>query len=181
MERWNTYLKQGKQELFSRNYEQAVHYLREALEECPVEKNIKLSEILFFMGIALKQLGQNNYAYRCWQNAAMLRDTSETDNFGDFEWKTFYRIQLMKYLATKRKKQLSSLAESDMIHDLLKSAWMEVKDTEGLMTLDYYQRCNVYQSIFIAFPEIDLSGNENQQAMGQILPFFKSSSNDGKK
>jgi tetratricopeptide (TPR) repeat protein len=181
MERWIEKFESGKQLLFQNDYSQAVHELREALELCPVEQTIRLSEVLFFMGVALKNLGQKQYAYRCWENAAMLRDTDSDDDFQNLEWKTFFRIQLVKYLSLKKKKQFSSLAESDMIHDLVKSAWMEIKDSPDIMSLDYYDRCDVYRSVFIAFPQITGATEDAFTKMGQIVSFSRNHRNDGKK
>lgn len=178
MEQWKQQLEQGKHSLHSLEHQQAIVYLKEALSVCPVENSLGLSEILFFMGIAFRNLGHHNYAYRCWENAAMLRDRQESEY--DLDWRAFYRIQLIKYLSTKNQQQFGSLAESDMIHDLIKLTWEEVKTSYDLMQSDFHDRCAFYRTVRISFPRIDADGINGRQ-MGQIISFSRSSGKNGKK
>ena len=42
-------------------------------------------------------------------------------------WKKFYRIQMSSYLVSKRNLEVSA-PEGDMVHDLIRDSWAEVKD-----------------------------------------------------
>ena len=178
MKRWKEHLEEGKHSLFSLEHQDAIKRFKEALSDCPVENFLGLSEILFFMGSAFRNLGYHDYAYRCWENAAMLRDREEQEH--DLDWRAFYRIQLVKYLSSKHQKQFASLAESDMIHDLIKLTWDEVKTSYNLPQGDFHDRCSFYRTVRIAFPRVDADGNTGRQ-VGQIISFSRNSGKNGKK
>gem|GEM_PF-4292478 len=180
MNTWKEQLEKGKQYLFGQESRRALEELQQAMEQCPEENTMDLSEIMFFLGAAYRSLGYDDSAYQCWENAAMLRD-SEDEDF-DLDWKAFFRIQLVKYLSAKKAQKFSSLAESDMIHDLIKGAWSEVKHEESLAGCDFHQRCRYYRSVRIVFPRIETpEDGEANQGLGQIIPFSSIKQNNGKK
>jgi hypothetical protein len=165
-------IEQGKQELFEKRADTSMQTFREALIVCPPEDRMDMGEIFFFLGLAFRNLGHTEYALRSWENAAFIRDRGEDAEGKD--WRVFHTIQTSRYLIRKGTGQFDSLAESDMIHDLIKMTWYEIYDLEGLQHMGYYQRCDYYRSIQIAFPEfgikqISAKGKESSH----IVPFIK--------
>ena len=49
------------------------------------------------------------------------------DDDEDPLWKRFYRIQMSSYLIAKRNLEVSA-PEGDMVHDLIRDCWADVKD-----------------------------------------------------
>ncbi len=175
---WKKALEQGRRHLFNQEYQEAAESLKQAMEHCPESQRIGLSEVLFFMAAAYRGFGYDKYAYQCWENAAMLRNGDESC---DFDWKAFYRIQLVKYVSAKRTKRFGSLAESDMVHDLIKIAWEQVKEFYHIWECSFPERCSLYRSIRIIFPQIEEEQSLRQKKVGQIISFSSRSTNGGKK
>lgn len=139
---------------------------------CPEDDAMSMGEIFFFLGLTYRNLGHAEYALRCWENGAYIRDRGEDAEGND--WRVFHTIQTSRYLIRKGSGQFDSLAESDMIHDLIKMTWYEICDLEGLSSMDYYERCSYYRSIRIAFPEFGMKQiDQNGKNKGQIVPFIK--------
>ncbi len=165
----------GKKELFEKKAQQSMQTFRKALMLCPVEDSLCMGEIFFFLGLAFRNLGHSEYSLRCWENAAFIRDRNGA--IEDKDWRVFHTIQTSRYLIRKGTGSFDTIAESDMIHDLIRMTWYEICDLEGLQELPYYQRCNYYRSIQIAFPEIGTKTLTQQGTKGsQIVPFIKSES-----
>ena len=49
------------------------------------------------------------------------------DNDEDPLWKRFYSIQMSSYLISKRNMEVSA-PEGDMVHDLIRDTWQNLKD-----------------------------------------------------
>ena len=49
------------------------------------------------------------------------------DNDSDPLWKRFYNIQMCSYLISKKNLDVSE-PEGDMVHDLIRDTWLEIKD-----------------------------------------------------
>lgn len=146
---------------------------KEALDACPVEESLRMGEIFFFLGLAFRNLGHNEYALRCWENSSFIRDRNE--EIIDKDWRVFHTIQTSRYLLRKGTGQFDTLAESDMVHDLIRLTWYEICDLEGLQHMSYYQRCEYYRSIHISFPAIGAKQiSRDGEEKSQIVPFIKS-------
>ncbi len=165
-------IEQGKHELFENRSDVSVHTFKEALCSCGDDDPMCMGEIFFFLGLAYRNLGHTQYALRCWENASFIRD--KQDEINDKDWRVFHTIQTSRYLIGKGTGKFDTIAESDMIHDLIRMTWYEICDLEGLRKMSYYERCGYYRSIRISFPEITLRNMvENTPDSGQIVPFMK--------
>ncbi|MGM0431805.1 MAG: hypothetical protein ACQEQU_03760 [Spirochaetota bacterium] len=175
MDRVKSLLETGKQLLFEKKAQQSMQIFKEALDECPVENSLQMGEVFFFLGVSFKKLGHGEYALRCWENSAFARDRSEA--IAQKDWRMFHSIQMSRYLSRKGTGQFDTLAECDMVHDLIRMTWYEIYDLEGLQQMGYYQRVAYYRSIHITFPTIGSKqvGRRGEQT-GQIVPFIKSDS-----
>ncbi len=166
-------IEQGKYELFENKSDKSLQLFKEALIVCPDTDTICMGEIFFYLGLTYRNLGHTQYALRCWENASFVRD--RFDDISDKDWRVFHTIQTSRYLLQKGTGSFDTIAESDMIHDLIKMTWYEICDLEGLKPMSYYDRCTYYRSIRISFPEVDLykialDSNDS----GQIVPFLTS-------
>lgn len=74
------------------------------------------------------------------------------DNDEDPLWKRFYSIQMTSYLVSKRNLDVSA-PEGDMVHDLIRDTWQEVK--KSMQTSQFGPISNVdqwFKTIRIDFP-----------------------------
>ena len=74
------------------------------------------------------------------------------DNDDDPLWKRFYNIQMTSYLVSKRNLRVSA-PEGDMVHDLIRDTWQEVKSS--MQTSQFGPISNVdqwFKTIRIDFP-----------------------------
>ena len=118
---------------------EAVRSLQAALEDCPPSRSKDLYRICFYLGIALRASGIPQSAIKSWISCQRLnkrghsrkmlsrftncygmdpQDTSEAD-----DWQAFSSIQTARYLLCKNKRTFSTLAEQDMIRDLIRDTW----------------------------------------------------------
>lgn len=166
-------IEEGKRQLFASHAQKSMNTFKTALSLCPAEERMCMGEMFFFLGLSFRNLGHREYALRCWENAAFVRDPSSDPESKD--WRVFHTIQVSRYLLRKGTGQFDTLAESDMIHDLIKMTWHEICDLEGLEKMDFYHRCDYYRTIRIAFPEIAAGRiGSDKEKEGQIVPFSKS-------
>lgn len=166
-------LKEGKELLFSQKAHEAMNVFNNALEVCVCDNNIELGEILFYLGLAFKKIGHNVHAQRCWLNAFKIRDINNTGNYQNDEWEIFHAIQLSRYLSYKMDFQFDTLAEGDMVHDLIKTIWLEICTLPQFNSMSSDERVNYYQTITIIFPEMNLKEDQEQSVKGNIVSFLQ--------
>jgi hypothetical protein len=136
-----------------RRYERALRVCTINLENESGLDHSKSALCFFRLGIVLSRLKEIENSIRCFSDAFLLRDSSFIDEAGP-QWKDFHKIQMSRYIYGKRKKSLSSLAEGDMIHDLIKNRYLllleEIKKSEipfAATNINLY-----FESIKIDFP-----------------------------
>jgi hypothetical protein len=78
------------------------------------------------LGNSFCKLGDIEKALRSWNDAFLVRGC-EFSSDKDYEWKKFHDIQFAIYLLGK-KRLCVSLSEGDMIHDLIRMKWEELKN-----------------------------------------------------
>jgi hypothetical protein len=105
---------------------------KKALATCTVKlagqdgANPQEAALCFFrMGVVLSRVGKLHDAIRCFHDAFMLRD-GKTMDIQD-GWVDFHTVQMAKYILGKPRKWIASLAEGDMVHDLIRSRWIDLK------------------------------------------------------
>ena len=106
---------------------------RKALNICSaklsgiIDENPEETALCFFrMGVVLSRLGDIGSAIRCFNDAFVLRDIS-SELPHTHHWREFHDVQMAIYILGKKKKTLVSLAEGDMVHDLIKHRWIQLK------------------------------------------------------
>lgn len=169
-------LEKGKYNLFHNDAHAAMDNLKEALELCPCDHRIEMGEILFFLGMAFKNLGHTEFARRCWENAVFVRDNYSLDAEENENWKSFHGIQVRRYLKTKSEPRFESLAEGDMIHDLIWMTWNEIKDLHEFKRLGAEERVAYFHTVRIEFPSLDQDiefSVDSASPLGQIISFSR--------
>jgi hypothetical protein len=70
------------------------------------------------------------------------------------DWHAFYSIQAARYLLCKNKRVFSTLAEQDMIADLIRDAWKDLAGTSTLAGRTGCQKMEAFRSFRIVFPSV---------------------------
>ena len=151
---------------------EAVRSLQKALDSCPPSKSRDLYRICFYLGIALHRLGFSHSAIKSWVSCQRLNKRGYTRKLlsrftncygmerqvsveGD-DWQAFFSVQLVRYLSGKHKRSFSTQAEHDMISDLVRDAWGDLRRSNGLGGKSYCEKLALFRSIWIVFPSVVL-------------------------
>jgi len=86
----------------------------------------EMGECIFKMGVVLAHLGEIQQSIRCFNDAFLMRD-DDSSGYKDLGWKEFHDVQMTIYIMGKQHKCISSLAEGDMVHDLIKYRWKQLE------------------------------------------------------
>lgn len=168
MESWILDLKLGMKKLSRHEPQSALRYLRGAIKRCPVRRSADLARILFFTGVALKKIGLHDGAVNSWRASWKLSKSGPANRHlkrfsNDYgmakqgmaeldDWRAFYSLQLSRYLKSKKSRCLGTLAEQDMIRDLIFDAWQEVKDSGVLAGRPPAEKLTIFKGVSIVFP-----------------------------
>jgi hypothetical protein len=68
------------------------------------------------------------------------------------DWQMFYSIHVNRYLSGKRTEKIGSVAERDMINDLVREAWNSTISGVRLNTMSPKQKLALFRSVEIIFP-----------------------------
>ncbi len=112
------------------------------------------SALCFFrLAVALSRLGQLPQAIRAFSNAFMIRSLATQPDQGVL-WRQFHDVQMTIYILGKRNKGISTLAEGDMIHDLIQHRWEQVQQQLQNSQIPFAAKDMIpwFQSIRIDFP-----------------------------
>lgn len=105
------------------------------------------------LGNTLSILGELPGALRCYQDAFKLIHR-EPEEEGIYRFSEFYTVQFTLYILGKRDKQILSIAEGDMIYDLIHQKWEQLMEELGTSQFSFV--CSDlrrwYASVVIDFP-----------------------------
>ena len=73
MENWKTDFFKGKKCIIRKDLKGALEYLHRSIKKCPVENDVELADLFFYLGVAFKKLGCIIPAVRSW-DASMCAD-----------------------------------------------------------------------------------------------------------
>jgi hypothetical protein len=79
------------------------------------------------------------------------RGSTEAD-----DWQAFYCIHLRRYVSSKKSRKIGTLAEADMIRELIAEHWEKVRASQLATSLAPDQKLLLYQKIVIVFPFFDV-------------------------
>lgn len=134
-------------------YRRALTVCTDRLSKNEGDDAIQSALCFYRMGVALSRMGEVAEAIRCFNDAFMIRDQQDYE-IHSLHYRQFHDIQMALYVLGKRNKTISSLAEGDMVHDLIKHRWLllleQIKNSQiSLATQDLE---GWFRSIKIDFP-----------------------------
>jgi len=180
---WKQYFRQGVEQNLCDNFEQAQKLLEAAFDGCPDEESELACEIVFEIGRSFfgrrkrgAGIGSMLEAVKMGHEEAhtenMMRALVneygmpvQKDPLGD-DRSAFTAIHVMRYLYSKKSGKFGTLAERDMIMELVSDAWSDFKERvrlDGLRTRVKISRFREYVIFFPTFrvPEEINSGSEH--------------------
>ena len=171
--KWARHYQRGLGSLSRHRPAEAVKSLQTALEECPPSRSHDLYKICLYLGVALQRVGFPQSAIKSWISCQRLnkrgptrkmlsrytncygmerQDTSQAD-----DWQAFSSIQTLRYLLGKNKRTFSTLAEQDMIRDLIQDSWVAMHRSPGFSNMSGCEKLEAFRAVRIVFPTVVLS------------------------
>jgi len=170
---WSMYFDKGLGLLARHHTAQAIHFLQIALEKCPASHSRELYRICLFLGVALRRMGFCQSAIKSWISCQRLNKRGHTrkmlvrltnsygmerrDSEQEDDWQAFASIQTARYLMGKRKRTFSTLAEKDMILDLIRDHWLTLLNSGELQGRSSCDKLGYFRKVNIVFPTTGLS------------------------
>ena len=169
---WAPHYDKGLVSLARHRPADAVKSLQTALEKCPPSNSRDLYKICLYLGVALQRICFPQSAIKSWISCQRLnkrgptrkmlsrytncygmerQDSSEAD-----DWQAFSSLQTLRYLLGKNKRTFSTLAEHDMIHDLIKDSWRELTAATDLRSMPGCDKLAAFRAVRIVFPTVVL-------------------------
>jgi hypothetical protein len=167
---WSLNFDRGLGALSQHRPAEAVKSLQRALESCPPSRPHDLYRVCFYLGIALRRLGFSQSAIKSWMSCQRLnkrghtrkmlfrftncygmerQETTEAD-----DWQAFSSIQTARYLLCKNRRTFATLAEKDMIGDLIRDSWEDLLRSGHLGGVSGCDKLEVFRSVRIVFPSV---------------------------
>jgi hypothetical protein len=158
--------------LSSHDSPEAARELQQALADCPADHAADLRRICWFLGIALLRLGHPQAALRSLISCQRLRKRGPARRMiqrlaNDYgmarqprsmmdDRQAFLSVQLLRYLATRRKRAFSTPAERDMVSDLILDYWKSLERSGELASRSCREKMEIFQGMHIVFPTVVL-------------------------
>ncbi|HVO37869.1 MAG TPA: SEC-C metal-binding domain-containing protein [Spirochaetia bacterium] len=165
---WSMYFDRGIRSLARHNPSGAIHFLQMALEKCPASSSRDLYRICLFLGVALKRMGFSQSAIKSWISCQRLNKRGHTrkmlarltNSYGmerrasaeEDDCQAFSSVQIARYLMSKNKRTFSTLAEKDMITDLIRDSWESLQAAGGLNGKSTCEKMENFRRVMIVFP-----------------------------
>jgi tetratricopeptide (TPR) repeat protein len=170
MEQWKIDFNRGRSLLSRHESKNAFHVFSQALKLCPSCECGCSSNILYLMGIALKQLGYFSPAIKLWISAnrikkqrrikrmieryangyGMLRQASPDLD----DRNAFFSIQIARYLEKKADRKFSTHAEQDVVFELVNDYWKNLIKHAILKDKTIEEKRTIFHKVMIPFPYI---------------------------
>jgi hypothetical protein len=170
---WSTYYNRGLRSLSRHHPAESVKFLQKALEACPPSRTRDLYHICFYLGVALRRIGYPQSCIKSWVSCQRLNKRGSirrmisrfTNCYGmdrqisstADDWQAFSSIQIARYLLSKNRRVFSTLAEQDMIRDLIIDSWKELNRSGTLEGKSGCEKIEAFRGIRIVFPSIVVS------------------------
>lgn len=159
--------KSEKHKLYE-GYRKQLGQYRQMLASCSGENEAEVAELFTRIGHLLLRLGLKEQALSSWRSSLRLQPAHEVrekvlellNQYGmircgsrrEDDFKAFASVQIGKYLSRKSKRCFGTLAEADMVMDLISDYWYELERSERLMRMDCSDKVFFFREIRIEFP-----------------------------
>ena len=191
MNDWKLCYKQGKENNLCGDYEKARKFLEIALEGCPDDDSAIAGEIVFEIGRSFFGLGMRGIAVSNMLAAIKMGAGEEhtesmmeciVNEYGMPSQKTpelddeaaFSAIHIMRYLYTKKSGRFGTLAERDMIRELVSDAWKDCCERINLAGLKTTEKISRFREYVIFFPTFNVPAMEDHRSENVIYADFGS-------
>ena len=167
---WAIHFDKGLRSLARHKPGDGVKSLQKALENCPPSRPSDLYRICFYLGIGLRRMGFPQSAIKSWISCQRLNKRGHTrkmlsrltncygmdrqDSTGEDDWQAFSAIHTARYLLSKNKRTFSTLAEQDMISDLIRDNWDIIRSSGALEGKFGCDKLEAFRSMRIVFPSV---------------------------
>lgn len=144
--------------------------MQKALEDCPAARSDDLYNICFYLGVALRRIGYPQSGIKSWLSCQRLNKRGITRKMlarftncygmdrqassSADDWHAFSSIQIARYLLCKHQRTFSSVAEQDMIKDLILDAWDDLRRSGTLEAKSGCEKIEAFRGIRIVFPSL---------------------------
>ena len=172
-EAWLRHYGRGLTSLARHRATDAAKSLQAALEECPPSRSRDLYKICLFLGVALQRIGFPQSAIKSWISCQRLNKRGPTRKMlsrytncygmerqvssDADDWQAFSSIQIARYLIGKNKRTFSTEAEHDMILDLVRDSWAELRSAADMAGMSGCEKLEAFRAVRIVFPAVVLS------------------------
>jgi len=164
----DVYFEKGLKNLSRHNLDGALVEFRNALEDCPSGNSIRMDRILFYTGMTYCKMGLNDTALEIWKTGAALRTRSlcreqleremnpygmpRQDSTEADDREAFISVQLERYLKRKKQHRFCSLAERDVIRQIIEDSWEEFRSDPYLSQKDTDEKISSFYRYVVVFP-----------------------------
>ncbi len=169
---WGRAARLAKRSLAKHQPVTALEHLKKAREACPDHHAAVHARLLYLQGLCFVKLGRVNNAIDRWIGSLRLCKSRESRNklrvyANDYgmrrqpnpeldDWYAFYALHLRRYLETKRSRRLGTLAERDMIRELIWDHYQLLFDSQSLNDACAAEKLRAFRQVRIVFPFFDV-------------------------
>jgi hypothetical protein len=174
---WTAHFSRGLASLSHHRPAEAVKSLQRALENCPASRSQDLHRVCLYLGVALQRVGYSQSAIKSWTTCLRLNKRGHTrkllarftncygmerqDSTEADDWQAFYSIQAARYLLGKNKRTFSTMAEQDMIGDLIHDAWEGIRESPEIRGKTGCEKMTAFRAVRIVFPSVMVAEPRN--------------------
>jgi hypothetical protein len=168
MEQWQINFEKGRNLLARHHTEGALKVFARSWKMCPPSECACSSNILYYMGIALKRMGFFSSAIKLWVSANRIRKQPRikkmieryANGYGMLKQASqelddrnaFFSVQIGRYLEKKHQKRFSTLAEQDVIFELTHDYWKKLRKKGILKGKTVEEKRDIFHKVVIPFP-----------------------------
>ena len=160
----------GKRALAGHDPVTALRLLRLAVDICPAERHAELSRRLYWLSIALRQLGKDGLAIKALSSAQRLAPRGRArDLYGNFanrygmpksdcaehdDYRAFCSIHIRRYLDSVRDRRFSSQEEIDVVLRIIADSWLRLNTKKTIKRVACEEKLDVFKETEIVFPAL---------------------------
>ena len=163
-------LNRGIKALGQHRPDKAVNFFRSATERTEVTKPVELAKTLYWLAVALQQMGQSDLALKSLASAQKLERRGyarklyirATNQYGMLkrscqdldDFFAFMHLQLAKYLSKRPGHRFTSLEEHEVVMATLFDAWKSIQSSGALEGQTCAEKVLYFRNLRLSFPAV---------------------------
>ncbi|HOV93944.1 MAG TPA: hypothetical protein PLT87_03590 [Spirochaetales bacterium] len=164
-------LNRGIKALGQHRPDKAVNFFRSATESVEATKPVELAKTLYWLAVALQQMGQSDLALKSLASAQKLQRRGyarklyvrATNQYGMLkrscqdldDFFAFMHLQLAKYLSKRPGHRFTSLEEHEAVMATLFDAWKSIQSSGFLEGQTCAEKVLYFRNLRLAFPVVN--------------------------